>query len=68
MTRKGLHPCDESVLKRLARLMQLHQLTNPERIARRYGFSAEYVRRQWRELGAADMESVARRVEAWIDE
>ena len=62
MTRRGYSPAPESVLKRLALLMQIHLLTHPERTAREYGFSAEYVRRQWRNMPVGELEECKRRL------
>jgi len=36
----------------MARLVQLHLETHPDRIGRHFGVSAEYVRRQWRMMHA----------------
>lgn len=34
----------------MALLVQVHLLTHPERVGRRFGVSAEYVRQQWRKV------------------
>ncbi len=48
MTRKGHHPLDETALQQMAKLMQVHHETHPERVARRFGVTATYVRQLWR--------------------
>lgn len=47
----NLHP---SVHRQIAKLMQLHQETHPERIGRRWGVTGEYVRRIWTNLPAEE--------------
>lgn len=37
----------EQYLKQMARLLQLHKQTHPQRIAARYGVTDEYVRQLW---------------------
>lgn len=49
MTRKGQSPMEQAVRSKIARLMQLHLDTNPNRVARRFGISVSYVRQLWRE-------------------
>jgi hypothetical protein len=47
--------------RKIARLMQLHQETHPERIGQRFSVTGEYVRRIWTNLPAddqADLEDV----------
>lgn len=61
--RPGQHRLPAHAVRRFALLMQLHHLTEATRIAQRYGVSAEYVRLQWRELQAPDMEAMWRRLE-----
>lgn len=68
MTRKGCNPLDPAFLKLFARLTQIHMLTHPERTARRYGISAEYVRRQWRNVPIAQMDDLADRLERLLSE
>lgn len=61
MPRKDCSPAPKELLRRLSLLMQIHLLTNPNRLARRYGFSAEYVRRQWRDMPDGQLgEAIAR--------
>ena len=40
--------------RQIARLMQLHQQTHPQRIAARWNITAERVRQIWTELPHAD--------------
>ena len=68
MTLPGHHPLERSKLKRFARLMQIHLLTHPERVARRHGVSAEYVRRQFRNMQAPNMLRMAHELETWLAE
>lgn len=53
--KRGHPPMPSSVVRRFGMLMQIHVLTHPERVARRYGISAEYVRKQWRDLARPDL-------------
>lgn len=39
----------------MARLMHLHAITHPERVAQRFGVSANYVRQLWRTMDVQDM-------------
>lgn len=55
MTKKNHHPLDDKALRLMARLVQLHLQTHPERIARQFGVTAGYVRQQWRNLSLAEM-------------
>jgi len=47
MCRKGQSPLPEQYLRQMARLLQLHKETHPQRIAARYGVTDEYVRQLW---------------------
>lgn len=49
MTRRSHTPLPKQTLKVVARLVQVHFDTHPERIARRFGLSQSYVRQLWRE-------------------
>ena len=62
----GQHPRDPAILRQLARLMQIHLLTHPRRLAKRHGISDEYVRRQFRNMNCPDMDALAVRLDAWI--
>jgi len=42
----------------MARLVQLHADTHPERLARRFGVTAGYIRQQWRNLNPQEMASL----------
>jgi endonuclease III len=55
MPRKDDHVRPESDRREMTRLMQIHVDTHPERIARRYGVTAQYVRQLWRERLQQDM-------------
>lgn len=48
MTRRSHHPLPKQTLKLVARLVQVHFDTHPERLARRFGLSPSYVRQLWR--------------------
>ena len=63
MTRRGHHPIDKAVLKRIAMQMHLHLQTHPERIARRMGISVSYVRQCWRELEMREMARLTDEIE-----
>lgn len=58
MTLPGHHPLDDKVLRRMARMVQLHLETHPERVARRFGVSVSYVRQQWRTMDVKEMASL----------
>jgi hypothetical protein len=51
MTAAGKHPIDPRARNKIARLMQIHKDTHPDRIGRRFGVTGEYVRRLWTQLG-----------------
>ena len=68
MTRKNCHPLDPAMLRLFARMHQFHLLSSPERVARRFRVSAEYVRRQWRDITVTDMDRVADRLEKLLSE
>ena len=67
MPRLGHHPLERAILRRIAKLVQIHHLTHPVRLAARYGLTKEYVNRQFRNMNAPDMESMARRLAYWLD-
>jgi hypothetical protein len=48
ITLPGHHQLPSHTLKVMGTLMHVHLLTNPHRVGRHFGVSAEYVRRQWR--------------------
>lgn len=50
MTRAATGNLPAAEHRKIARLMQLHQQTHPERIARRWNITEEYVRRIWSKL------------------
>jgi|HubBroStandDraft_5_1064220.scaffolds.fasta_scaffold21057_2 hypothetical protein len=52
MTRAANGNLPQSVHRQIARLMQLHQQTHPERIGKRFNVTGEYVRRIWTNLPA----------------
>ena len=54
MTKASASNLPASEHKRIAKLMQLHQETHPERIGRRWGVTGEYVRRIWTKLPAEE--------------
>lgn len=58
MTRAGQSPVDRAILKRLARLVHIHHLTHPVRLAARYGLSVRYVRKQWEGEAVRDPQSL----------
>lgn len=58
MTRRSHHPLPKQTLKLMARLVQVHFDTHPERVARRFGVTAGYVRQQWREYLHNEMASI----------
>lgn len=68
MTRRGCHPLESRVLKRIRLLMQIHLLTNPERIGRDHGVSAEYVRRQWRDMPMGEFGTLANKLSKIIED
>lgn len=49
---------DAKALRRMARMMQLHLETHPERLARHFGVSVSYVRQQWRTMDTKEMASL----------
>lgn len=55
MTRRSHHPLPKQTLKLMARLVQVHFDTHPERLARRFGVTAGYVRQQWRSYLIGEM-------------
>lgn len=65
--RPGHHRLPVLTVKRFALLMQLHHLTEAHRVAARHGVTAEYVRRQWRELQSTDMDAMWRSLQGWLD-
>ena len=67
MPRLGHHPVSRSTLERIARLVQIHHITHPERIAKRYGFVESYVNRQFQNLTVPDMERMARELDEWLE-
>ena len=46
------------VHRQIARLMQLHQETHPDRIGRRWNVTGEYVRRIWSNLPASEQADI----------
>lgn len=58
MTRRSHHPLPKQTLKLVARLVQVHFDTHPERVARRFGLSPSYVRQLWREHLIGEMASL----------
>lgn len=66
--KSGHHPLDRLTVRRFALLMQIHVLTDARRVAARHGVSAEYVRRQWRDLQAPDNDAMWRRLECLLAE
>lgn len=52
MTRAAKRELPFSAQRQMARLMQLHQQTHPERIGKRFDVTGEYVRRVWSNLPA----------------
>lgn len=48
----------KQTLKLMARLVQIHADTHPERLARRFGVTAGYIRQQWRQYLQHEMASI----------
>ncbi len=55
MTRPLHHPLGKDVLRLMARLMQLHVETHPERVARVFGVTGRYIRQQWHAHAVSEM-------------
>lgn len=49
---------DKPSLRKFAMLMQIHRFTSAKMIARRHGVSAEYVRRQLRDMPVSSVDLV----------
>ncbi len=49
---------------RVARLIQLHQETHPDRIAKRFNISGDYARRIWSKLPAHEQSSLSEALHA----
>lgn len=64
MTLKGRSPLPKDTQKLMGKLMQLHLLTHPERIAAQYGVTAQYVRHQWRQAGVEEFTDLQTRLKA----
>jgi len=58
MTRLGHTELSKDMQQKLARLMQLHRLTHPKRIAPLFGVGAQYMRQLWREQEMAPLKDV----------
>jgi hypothetical protein len=54
VTRAANGNLPELAHKQIARLMQLHEQTHPERIGRRYNITGDYVRKIWSQMPTAD--------------
>jgi len=65
MTRAGQSPVDRAILKRLARLVHIHHLTHPVRLAARYGPSVRYVRKQWETKPVRDLRGHTVMLDQW---
>jgi hypothetical protein len=64
MTRPGAHNLGSAVLRRIARLMQLHHDTHPDRIGQRFGVTATYVRQVWGRFTLNEMAPCHEAIEA----
>lgn len=54
---------DKRLKRRIGRLVQLHYETSPERLARRFGITARYVRLIWASTEGWEMALVAEALE-----
>lgn len=59
MTRPLHHPLNERLRREMARLLQLHVETHPDRIARRFGVTPRYVRQLWARYPMSEMASLS---------
>lgn len=64
MTRRAKSPMDKSQRRQIARLMDIHHKTHPERLARRFGITAWYCRKLWGETVQEDLAPLGEALEA----
>lgn len=64
MTRPGQSPLGPHVLKKIARLMQLHHSTHPDRVGRQFGVTSTYVRQVWAKYLLTEMAPLHEALEA----
>jgi hypothetical protein len=57
----------EAYLRQIARLLQMHKELHPERIARRYGVTDEYVRQLWVRYQPHEMAPLTEALETFYD-